>query len=1083
MKSCIHIGIIGMLAACVLAVGCGHPSPGEGDAGPGDAGVDGGSGTAPETTLTAAPSGTVSSSAAHFTFTSSQPESTFECSLDSAAFAACASPKDYANLADGAHSFLVRALAGGLADETPARAGWSIDSTAPDTALASGPEDAVASGSARFTFTSPLAGATFECSLDSAAFAACASPQDFTGLADGAHTFRVRALNALGSADATPASRAWRVDTTPPETQLVSSPPALAGRSTADFTFSANEPATFECSLDGAAFASCASPTSYGALADGRHTFQARALDAVLNADATPAAFAWTVDTAPPDTAISSGPSGLASSATASFTFSATEPGNSFECALDSAGFTPCASPLTLSNLADGAHALHVRAVDAAGNTDASPATRAWSIDSTAPDTTLSSGPSGTTGSRAATFAFASNEAGATFECNLDGAGFGACASPVGYSGLADGAHAFAVRAVDAAGNVDTTPATRAWTVDVTPPDTTLASGPSGTVASASASFAFTATEPGATFECSLDAAAFAPCTSPRGLTNLADGAHTFAVRARDAALNVDPTPASRTWKVDTTPPDTTLGAKPPALTRSPSASFTFTASEPGATFQCSLDAATFTPCASPASYASLAEGAHTFAVRALDSVGNADATPATHGWTIDSTPPDTAITSGPAGATSATAASFDFSATEPGATFECSLDGAAFSACAPPKGYASLAEGAHAFAVRAVDAAGNVDLSPASRTWTVDTTPPDTAITSGPSGTVASATATLAFSATEPSATFQCSLDGAAFSACASPASLTGLAEGGHTFAVRAVDAAGNLDATPALRAWSVDVTAPDTALTSGPSGLVASASATFSFTSPEPGATFQCSLDAAAFAACASPRSYTGLSDGAHTFAVRALDAVGNADPTPATAGWTVDTTPPDTTLSTSTPPFTSAGAASFSFTATEPGSTFECSFDAATFAACVSPADFSGLADGSHSFRVRALDALGNTDATPASFSWTVDTQPPDTTITSGPSGPVTGTSPTLTFTSSEPGGTFECALDTVTFTACSSPTSLNNLALGAHTFTVRAIDRAGNTESDAGQHHVDHHRTGLHHPAPGGRQHQQRQQPVL
>src|SRR5205823_1415239 len=60
------------------------------------------------------------------------------------------------------------------------------------------------------------------------------------------------------------------------------------------------------------------------------------------------------------------------------------------------------------------------------------------------------------------------NEGGSHFQCALDAAAYAACTSPVSYSGLAAGSHAFAVRAIDAAGNVDPTPATRTWTVIVT---------------------------------------------------------------------------------------------------------------------------------------------------------------------------------------------------------------------------------------------------------------------------------------------------------------------------------------------------------------------------------------------------------------------------------------------------------------------------------------------------------------------------------------------------------------------------------------------------------------------------------------
>jgi hypothetical protein len=85
------------------------------------------------------------------------------------------------------------------------------------------------------------------------------------------------------------------------------------------------------------------------------------------------------------------------------------------------------------------------------------------------------------------------------------------------------------------------------------------------------------------------------------------------------------------------------------------------------------------------------------------------------------------------------------------------------------------------------------------------DTTPPDTVINSGPSGTVKTRDASFTFSSTEPSSTFECSRDGAAFSACSSPWEYTGLANGSHTFKVRATDAAGNTDQSPASRTWKV--------------------------------------------------------------------------------------------------------------------------------------------------------------------------------------------------------------------------------------------------------------------------------------
>ena len=92
----------------------------------------------------------------------------------------------------------------------------------------------------------------------------------------------------------------------------------------------------------------------------------------------------------------------------------------------------------------------------------------------------------------------------------------------------------------------------------------------------------------------------------------------------------------------------------------------------------------------------------------------------------------------------------------------------------------------------------------------TTDTTPPETAISSGPTGTVSVRNASFAFSSSERRATFQCRLDGAAFAACTSPKVYSGLADGPHRFEVRARDRAGNLDPTPAIRDWTIAVSQP---------------------------------------------------------------------------------------------------------------------------------------------------------------------------------------------------------------------------------------------------------------------------------
>jgi hypothetical protein len=97
--------------------------------------------------------------------------------------------------------------------------------------------------------------------------------------------------------------------------------------------------------------------------------------------------------------------------------------------------------------------------------------------------------------------------------------------------------------------------------------ETWIDSGPEGSVSSASASFAFSSDGVGATFQCKLDEGAFEPCSAPKEYAPLADGVHTFQVRAIDAGGNPDPSPASRTWSVDTVAPLVQLDQPAPATT------------------------------------------------------------------------------------------------------------------------------------------------------------------------------------------------------------------------------------------------------------------------------------------------------------------------------------------------------------------------------------------------------------------------------------------------------------------------------------------------------------------------------------
>ena len=421
------------------------------------------------------------------------------------------------------------------------------------------------------------------------------------------------------------------------------------------------------------------------------------------------------VDATAPETTITAGPADPTSQTSATFAFSANEGGSTFECSRDGAEFAVCASPRSYSGFAPGLHTFAVRATDTAGNTDASPASYSWLVETELPVVTLSETPANPTRERSAHFVFSASKPNATLECSLDAKDFVPCTTQTTqtYAGLGDGSHTFAVRATSAAG---VGPTTRySWTVDTTGPTATITQKPADPTNSRSATFVFAASEAGATFECKLDGAAFAKCTAPQTYTSVGDGRHTFVVRAIDALGNLG-SESSYGWTIDTRSPGVAVTSGPAGLTNSTSASIFFVADEPSS-FQCNLDGRGFEPCSSPASYAGLTDGGHAFGVRAIDAAGNVGA--ASRGWTIDATAPETTLASKPAARTTARSATFTFSAGEP-ATFECRLDGGSFLPCAPPTSYPRLANGVHRFSVRAVDAAGNVDPTPMEYSWAI---------------------------------------------------------------------------------------------------------------------------------------------------------------------------------------------------------------------------------------------------------------------------------------------------------------------------------------------------------------------------
>ncbi len=265
---------------------------------------------------------------------------------------------------------------------------------------------------------------------------------------------------------------------------------------------------------------------------------------------------------------------------------------------------------------------------------------------------------------------------------------------------------------------------------------------------------------------------------------------------------------------------------------------------------------------------------------------------------------------------------------------------------------------------------------------------PEDTAILAKPPSHSPSSDAHFTYSA--PTATsFQCRLDGEPrFTTCPNGGKdYTSLGDGSHTLLVRGLNASGP-DKVPASYTWSVDTVAPTATILGHPGATSYGKTAAFTFTSDDQEATFGCSLDSAPASSCASGIVLHSLSSGTHTFEVAATDAAGNVQPVPASYTWTVDSTPPSTTIDSRPADPTTSSSVSFTYHASRPDTFFECSMDGTPFSSCPSSgATYPGLAIGGHTFRVRAIDSDGEVEANPPAFSFAVVTAPPPVTCRKG------------------------------------------------------------------------------------------------
>ncbi len=514
------------------------------------------------------------------------------------------------------------------------------------------------------------------------------------------------------------AFRSFSGDSTPPTAYFDSGPDqgSLINDPTPSFAFGSDElGTTFQCRVDATAFHPCGAHYTLPKLSDGEHTMYVKAIDAAGNESPTRIR-SFTVDTTVPRVTITSGPANgsATQNRNATFGFTTDDPSAAISCQFNNGGFSPCSSPFnTPDTLNDGTYAFQVRARDPAGNVGG--AGRIWFVDNVAPTVTIASGPEEGSESQdpRPSFSFFGDEPGVSFECQLNSNPPTPCSSPYSAtSRLPNGPSSFSVVPTDRAGNVGPT-VTRSWTINAPPVDVRIDAGPGpgSTTADPTPRFAFSSSDPGATFRCRVggDSAAFQPCSSPWSTPHLRDGRHRFSVQATSGPDQSEV--VSRYFTVDTVGPTTTISSGPRdgSASSDPSPSFGFTASEPGSTFRCRLGEHDFVPCSSPRSLGPLSDGHHVFAVRAIDAVGNPGAA-TSRSFTIDTAAPRLRIKGPSKVETSGSRASavFVLKASEQ-VDRECRITSKQFEPCPERYRTPKLGVGPHTLKVRATDRAGNV--------------------------------------------------------------------------------------------------------------------------------------------------------------------------------------------------------------------------------------------------------------------------------------------------------------------------------------------------------------------------------------
>lgn len=639
-------------------------------------------------------------------------------------------------------------------------------------------------------------------------------------------------------------------------------------------------------------------------------------------------------------------------------------------------------------------------------------------------------------------------------------------------TGLAEGDNLIRVVAVDAEGTpISSTEVT--IVVDTVPPKTSLTAQPANPTNLKSGSFSFSSVDTTTSFECSMDGAAFAPCSSPKAFdfSSAEDSEHIFQVKGKDAAGNYDATPVQYSWIIDTTGPlAPTVTGTTPSSDSTPSWNWSPAGGGNG-TYRYQLDDAGFGPETTQSSAThftpnfALAEGSHILYVQERDAAGNWSES-GSFAIMVDLSAPIATVSEAPGEYSRLTSAAMTVGGADVVA-YRYKLDNTSFSANEIPVGtslsLSSLQQGPHTVLVVGRDGAGNwqTEAKATIVQWTVDSIAP--IVEAGGEKTANAEftqTATASDAASLNYAWSKVIGPGAVRFSSPNALSTTVFADADGTYTLRftATDSAGNSAYSEMALIW--DTSQPETSITAHPENQSNKKIGSFSFTSPDASANFECSLDGAAFATCSSPKTYdfSSAADGPHSFQVRGKDSAGNLDATPAQFSWTIDTVAPGvpavtgaTQSNDQTPTWSwsSAGGGNGTFRYRLDNS--DLSLGTETTQTTFDPS--SALNEGNHTLYVQERDAAGNWSSS-GSFTLLIDITAPNATVTGTPAQFTRETGATLTVAGAGVVA-YKYKVDVNAFSGEISVTTgitLGALQEGEHAVSVIGRDGAGNWQAE-------------------------------